>query len=387
MRRRLVIALTLIPAVLVAYVVALAVPRPAPPVVSGGARIFTATIDSAQMNEATTPILGSGRQYRIEVTGTWNTGTSLADAAFEQVGSVWKKTSQRRGIVIGNYYMGQEGNEPNNPNTAPGHLYALSYMGSGAAETVRLIDPSGAGGNNGVLTVQIFEQVANYQVSVGPRVEPSQLGVPNPIILTVPTVTIPAPPVGPFTIPSVTVPGLVSPGASVQLVRNTSNNTICLRVSTTLTQPTDLACAFSGGLIPDSPVVGVPPMTVIPPTQTPPQTIGGPGGNVTVGGQTISQSVPSGTSAILTATWKANRSHLYYSPFNTGQGDRLVLPYDPFNLNEASWFAANADEVGLVVRLKLTNPDGAQIIDADIIKVPGLGQYLEAMFESQVRGF
>lgn len=394
MRRRL-IASFIVMAVLLVPALALSLPRPpTQSTVQETALVWPGGATSAQILASDsvgkiTPKLQAGRSFRVEVTGTWTPGSSsVADAACESTnGGPWSHTG--KGLVIRTTNFGAVGRpEACQPSS---HLYNFTFTGNGTDEIIRINDNTAYGDNTGSLTVKIWAQnIVTYTFTVQHDIDPADLGLPGQVDATVPPVTVQQ--VGGQTIPPVPINPLPIPAIGSVGTYNSSQSgspVICLKATVGGVTVNPVACAANpGGLIQgtgDIPIggsgVGGGTICGSPPCVVPSV------GPTTIGGQRLTQTIPAGSSVVLSFVWTGDRSHLYYTPLDDGAGNRFVAPFNPISAAERDWFATNYANVGAYLSATIKAPDGSTIYNGQVSpRIPGLGQILEAMFESQLGG-
>lgn len=102
-------------------------------------------------------------------------------------------------------------------------------------------------------------------------------------------------------------------------------------------------------------------------------------GSVPLGGG----SVLAGAKVVVTFAWTGDRSKLYSPPLEEFIGtNRMVFP---FHSSDIPWFQANYET--LSARISVAVEHSGQVLFSDkVAEIPGLGQMLEAMFETNVTG-
>lgn len=369
-------------AVLLVPALAGALPRPEPTSSTAQESQVGSPISVAGSNSVgvSTPSLTLNKTYRFHVTGTWKPSGSAsnnADAGFETTdGIAWTRTG--KGLLIGTTNYGASGSPLNYRSS---HDYSITYVGQGGPAVLRVNDPTGYGDNSGALTVTIYE-VALYTYTT--TINPTDYGVPGSVTLNVPQVTVPAPPIPGVSVPPTTLPGAGLPSVgSVQTYNQSGFHCLSVTVSG-ITQP--LGCVVNpGGLLqPISIPIGgnqlTPPISVC---QNPPCTLPGSPGPITVGGS--GYSVPAGSTLSLRFMWTGDMSRLWRTPFDDGTGaNALVAPFDARNIQNVLWYQQNLFTVRASIDATIIRPDGQTLYNGNIAIIPGLGQVLEAMFETKV---
>ncbi|MCA1841128.1 MAG: hypothetical protein LC723_12520 [Actinobacteria bacterium] len=393
MRRRypLVFALA---AVLIVPGLALALPRPngaaqtAPETVVGS----PLSIDSRDSVGVSSPVLTSGRAYRLEVVGTWKPTTSStnnADAAFETTdGSNWSHTG--KGLLIGpTNYAGAT-----SPITAfrSDHKYSISLTGRGIAENIRVNDPIGYADNSGSLTVTVYQiAVVTYQVTTPVTIDPQALGL-GQVTLPIPTATASVPAEGGQTISPIPVGGNVPQVGTVQFVQGSQGGSpvICLVLTIQGLPSTTLGCVLNpGGLVPGTgpiPIGGasVGPVTVC---SAPPCAVPSVSPTTKTVGGSVSQSLPAGATVSLVFRWSADTTHIFRTFVDDGTGSNyIVAPFDARIQSERDWYQTNFGNLDGEIAAKIIRTDGAVVFDQTLVSISGIGQVLEAMFETKVAG-
>lgn len=102
-------------------------------------------------------------------------------------------------------------------------------------------------------------------------------------------------------------------------------------------------------------------------------------GSVPLGGG----SILAGAKVVVTFAWTGDRSKLYSPPLEEFIGtNRMVFP---FHSSDIPWFQANYET--LSARISVAVEHSGQVLFSDkVAEIPGLGQMLEAMFETNVAG-
>ena len=392
--------------------VAGALPRPSGGTQSEPEQTIATLSVSANLTSQDTPILQNGRQYKVQVTGTWKPSSAashIADAAFEATnGSNWAKTG--KGLIVGGTEFGRTGGPPFTVNTSGNHFYELSITGRGIAEAVRISDTSGnTDGNSGSLTVVIKSQNTvkwNYPVVV-----PVSLIVPERPAITATVDTRPYAVTQTMTnieiVPTmtVTVPIRIEfvfvgqeedsscpeKSARMRTYLNGSriNDTKIQCVGNAVAQMfngggstpesfpvgqisypcgSEPECDFGvGGIFFEFPVTFLPPVAPGPPMEI----------------------IASGSSIEILMGWSADTTHLWRTPANDGSGSYEVIgPFNALSQTERTWYTQNMNNLELRIGYTVWGPNRSYIAGTgyDPQRIPGLGQFMEALFSSKVEG-
>lgn len=339
----------------------------------------------------TTPALTDGRLYEFDVSGEWfydGNASHRADMAFSTAdgwGSASKLPGARSLMIDGQKQSDTTVGYRNS------HIYqAVAYTGSGGGVPLKIFDNSYTDGNSGSLTVTIY--VINKVTWTFSNVQPlpEQLEVGGTIVNVPPT------PIPGTTVPPLTVGG----GSTITVARlRTYQSTFdngqpswCIEV-TLASQTTQLGCvadpARRGPTVDQTIAVPAPPqITVCPSNQTPacgfggvtPTAISGPGGGIR-----------RGSSLVLTVSWTGDNSRLWnYGSINgtsITQKSNGWAPFDPTSATDTAWFATNTQNLGATLSGCIKNPAPEDTCSfSQGLTIPGAGQFLQALFHTQVNG-
>lgn len=367
----------------------------------------SATLDGANSVGISSPVLTQGRQYQLEVSGTWKPSASasnLADAAFETTdGTNWSHTG--RGLLIGSTNFGAV--------TSPlsyrsNHVYFINWTGRGIGETLRLNDNTAYTDNSGAVTIKIWQiqrVTWNYRIS-----QPITIGIP-----ATPPISVDARPVNvQQEVDSVEVPGaslqvpvpqlgyieFYSPGSGtgVGCPDGFSRAKMKLVANGGTIADQDLGCYGStvvykqniGGPIPEQPFI-VSPFRF--PCPEPKCMVGFKGENQPVwGGTGAIDVVPAGTTVDVDLSWEADITRLWQTFLDDGSGQNTyVAPFNAINANERAWYLGElaAQRLALKITVTLYGPGRTPIYSTGnaIPPIPGMGQILESVFYTKVGGF
>lgn len=346
MHRRLV-ALFVLAAILFVPLLAAALPRPpgSTQVPSGTTETLKETlfVSAASGIVVSSQPLLTGRSYRVEVSGDYQTDTNgchRGDMAYVTL-DCWVNRSKAGGpsLVI-------DGVRQSNTLVAykSNHIYCepadgCTKVGEGRAVQFYIFDTN-YGDNVGGLTVKIF---AVTKVTWEFRVDRDLPGVVIDQTVTVPT----------------------TPQVGSIVMNHQPDGLWCITVTVGSTSRR-VACTDDPG------------------RQFPDQTIPIGGTNQTIRIQRTV--IPAGSQLHVIFTWVADREHLYFFGSDFQTGSSLWLPWDYRNGAEYAWFLSQAANLGATIEFSVTDPSGAYVIPQTRVPVAGLGQILEALFESKAAG-
>lgn len=335
-----------------------------------------------------TPTLTEGRLYEFDVSGTWQysaNSSHKADMAYSTTDN-WSSASKGQGAR--SLMIETQKQSDTTVGYRPLHDYkGIAYSGRGTSIALKIFDEN-YGDNTGSLTVTVWQvnKVTWTFSNVQPLPEQLEVGGSG---TSVPPTPIPATTVPPFTVgggTSLTV-------ARVEAYNSTFLNgqpSYCLRI-TVVGAASELGCVadpLRRGVPLDLPVtVPAPPqVTVCDPNQTPPCVLPGVSPTpVGFGGGGIKK----GSSLVLSLSWTGDTSKLWnYGTINgtsITQRSNGWAPFDP--TKDTAWFAANASSLGVTVSGCIKNPAPENTCSqTQSFTVPALGQFLQAMFQTQVNG-
>lgn len=385
------ILIFILAAVLIVPALAIALPRPS-------AFQPTATTESdfqslsipATGQSTTSNQMVSGRSYRLAISGTFSHNTSgscyQADAAFSTNDCWITRTPSAQsgiGLAIDDNLL--------SPTTqySSNHAYSVTYTpGQNFLKALfRIVDRDTS--DNGLSlavtirqTSQITYSFSNIQPLPGAQVNqpfPSQTVNPGQ-----PSATVP-----PVSVPSTGVPNVGSlifshnPAGQYCLTINVSNQSVSPACVLDPARPLPDTTIPLGGSGPTTPALSTCPNNSCP-------TVPGPSiSPIVVTGPPISAGFPAGSTLTLGLGWTAAIDHLFFQGydgfFNTGTS--LWVPFDYHKTTEATWFSTNATTLSLDLSVNVKDAAGNPLYALPTIKVAGMGQILEAMFNSQVAGF
>ncbi|MGI8407105.1 MAG: hypothetical protein ACR2L3_01140 [Actinomycetota bacterium] len=338
---------------------------------------------SANGATITTQALSDGRLYEFDVSGTWQYGTAAqqADMAYS-TSDGWSSASKNpgaRSLIID----GQKQSDTTVGYKA-GHVYTVGYTGRGAGVPLRIFDEN-YGDNTGSLTVSIYAiaKITWPFANVTPL--PDQLDLTSSV--SVPPTPVPGVTVSPTSLGG-TAPVNV---AGVKSYRSNSPNgkpAWCLDI-TVGPDTTQVGCVADPAKIgPEANQTittnGIP---AVPVCQAPPCVFGG----VQPTSVPIAGGIKKGSSLVLSLSWAGDDSHLWnYGTLNgtsITQRSNGWAPFDPTNAPERDWFTTNAGSLGATLSVCIKNPAPDNTCSSQqSFTAPGLGQLLEAMFNTRVNG-
>lgn len=339
---------------------------------------------SASGGTTTTQALSDGRIYEFDVSGTWQYGASTAqqaDMAFS-TSDGWSSASKApggRSLMID----GQKQSDTTVTYKA-NHVYTVGYTGRGAGVPLKIFDDN-TDPNTGSLTVYIYAISKITWTFANATALPDQLDLTN-------SVTVPPTPVPGVTVSPTTLGGTAPVNiANVKGSRTTFSNNQpawCLEF-TVSSQTTQVGCvadpARQGPEINQTiSTNGIPGVTLC---QTPACAFGG----VQPTSVPLSGGIKKGSSLILSLSWAGDDSHLWnYATVNgtsATQRSNGWAPFDPTSDSERAWFTSNAASLGATLSVCVKNPSPDNTCSSQqSFTAPGLGQILEAMFNSRVNG-
>lgn len=356
----------------------------------------------------TKPLI-KGVPYRFKVTGTWRwssaSTTRHADAAFSTADG-WSSASK----VPGGRSLEIAGEKLSSSTITytPSHDYNVDRISQTDSKIgIRIHDDSYSDGNSGSLSVAVYR--AQRVMYGGDPIVPVGLATTDvPKMTLIPTTALdPAPEGVSRTVDPIDVP----PIPRVATIKGSIiDNGYCLTLNTPQTGDSAPACMpnlFNAG--PFSTDIGpIPGFQVCSAgsCNIDPQPV-----TVTafeVGPYSIPDSFwlaflgerpfKPGSGIRVEVEWEADRDHLFLAASALGGQNQYsaYLPFDSASTSEVNWFNSNRNNLSATFNVAILFPDGTfgppdgeqdpSYILPQGIKVPGLGQFIEAAFSSRVAG-
>lgn len=389
MNRRIV-TLFVLAALLIVPALALALPSPdtlgaqreTDPSKTSKVQVGSALSIPATGTPVTTPILTEGRIYEFDVSGTWQyDGNTLhqADMAFSTADG-WSSASK----VPGGRSLVIDGLKQSDTGVAyrASHNYTgISYTGDDRAINLSIFDNIYTDGNTGSLTVTIWAISKITWTITNAQPLPEQLDVSSGI-------SVPPTPVPGITVPPTTIGGTSPIGlARIRTYRDSFPNgqpSWCAEITVAgavihvgcVADPARLGPNLDQGIG----TSGLPSVTIC---ETPPCAFAG----VSPTPVPLTGGIKKGSSLVLTLSWTGDESKLWnYVTVNKtslNQTSNGWAPFDP--TADTGWFTTNALTLGASLGVCLKSPDGT-CAHQQTVTAPGLGQFLQAMFHTQVNG-
>lgn len=404
------LTIAILAATIVAPPFAGALPRPdqATQLSATQQEIALLTVPATNPSTVSTPVLTNGRQYRFEISGTWKWAAdtcTYAEMAFTTSNCWTTRSKTGLGLVIDGVKQADTAVQYRSD-----HTYFMSWAGQGVAVRLYVFDTN-YDDNSGAITVRVFQTSrVTYQLKLTQPIGVSDVFIPTttvdarsvciapeiscPVTQTVTVV------VGPVVVPSIPLPG---PFLTIYVKHNDQDEFV-ITTDPPLLPPLvfldvykyafgqtliETATVAAGGPIPEQRTCDPPCPIFESPTQ------------FTIGQQRIqpcfeNRCLSSGSSLNVILTWTADRSHLYLlnaqDPLATGQ-TALWLPWNPRDDRETEWFQANMSalsatiDVAIMVPPPPSDPGGPpRRLFGTSASAAGLGQFIEAAFETKVSG-
>lgn len=431
MRRRHLAIRFLITAILATPMSAAALPRPEgagqPPGTATETQIAEFTVSAVTGETFISDVLQKGRIYRFSITGAWradNNACHQGDMAFTTPDCWVSRSKTGPGLVIDGVRQSTLACPPLCYRSD--HKYSVGKTGEGRSVYFYIFDTNYTD-NAGGLNVKIFQiSQVTWQVKNSTTLPSGNVPVP-----TIPTTTVAEGVTQTVILPGQTITVAPVPlGVSIE-TKHDAQGRVCLYLNGSQVRDcvVDPIAFLFGGRTPDQKIDSVPPQCggvfqyplcggvtvtaegLISPTQTVtagPARVGPCGFEVVGMGATVTAEsmgfqgclpneistgafIPPGTEARITLTWTADLSHLFIAaedPF-LGTGSQLWAPFNHRDSAEYDWFFTHLDAVGALIEITLVAPDGKDPDNEpevqDVVRqvVPGMGQFLEAMFASK----